>query len=974
MRLGRRYFSFAILACATMHATAAPTIHASFAWRPQQASHPAEPVPGSGNPAGADKSTPANKESAPATQPADKQAAKPGATDPSKQPATGAPAEKRAPTVKKTATAPTVRPLFFEGDFSSLFPNGKLTDEDRKKLFAVLLTDSGQYHPTTIINLGPNFALVSNSAPTGEAPATLIVAGPTPHVDPVRVKLVSNSVYQQVQLAGDFRAFADSGIASPGAADPARAVLLAADGQTTIGKVTKLQFSATEVMVDYTAPLTPPPSYIRFEKPGVPTPTITFDPVKPSAQKEVEMREIVVGDFCQQNVQGDCTSDLLRPDAAVDLSQTDEPRFTVNPDVMQPGHATLQGPNSEYRPVHLKSLGPDRADITFSAPPGFKPAKLFLQTNQSYSFLYTPAPEEQTANLNYQSDELSSVCNQKAPPMPPSDTYAVDPDKTVPDCANTPNWVFSLKALSGHHNPQFVALRDNILVVRLTFASGEEPPAIIIENLFTKVSVFARRATKPGGNTNLLNVDMSIMDQTTAQRNYGNRIAKRYLAVTLDIKNPTDTKVQFNKSALYFDVDYIESRERPNGVTDFFQAVGELSTLGLYQPSVYKPPFIAGRADNKPPREARFGLEQNVRQAPENFLSMLGSFDYTTSQTDEKLKALELVGSILTNIATGGVIADASGAFKAGTSIFSGTFLPGVRSIALNTSYINRLRSNLVAQTLQDTIQIPAKGSATTIVLLPRAGILAFTDIQVPVMIKRVLDVHLVEEVVTPVAQTASKKGACTVGNSKAQTRVALGEESSEAANADGGSTFSYAKGPLASVTFDKNGVVTKCGAARDATAQMDLAKTLVEAKQTLTDLGLAATTIELVDDSTVLVDILGVDKTYHFDAKGNIAAPYTFLFKAISTEGANAGETQQKIEDFLENKALNAAATAAIKSSNVDKGKPTVAKAGDSLKYPSPDVKNGKVTVSFKNNAAKPPVVVVDKITFQGDQPKKID
>jgi hypothetical protein len=491
----------------------------------------------------------------------------------------------------------------------------------------------------------------------------------------------------------------------------------------------------------------------------------------------------------------------------------------------------------------------------------------------------------------------------------------------------------------------------------------------------THKSTIARRTIKPGGDTTILNVSMSIMDQITAQRNYGNRIAKRYIAVTLDVYNPTSKKVQFNKSAMYFDVDYVESREQGPTPTGFFQALGEVSTLGLYQPSVYNPPFVAGASKkDKTPRVARFGLEQNVRQAPENYLSVLGSFDYTTTKTDDKLKAVELIGSVLSNIATGGLVADASGAFRAGTSVFASTFLPGVRAIALDTSFINRLRSNLVAQTLQETIQVPAKGSTTTIVLLPRTGILSFTDAQIPVMIKRVIDVHLVEEVVSEVIETPAKKNECANGNSKDQTRQALGEPSGVTTNSDGSSLFSYARGPVATVNFNKAGIVTSCSPPRTPTEQMDLDKTLLEAKQTLTDLGINATLIPLTDGSTVIVDILGVTKTYHFKANGDVTSPYTFLFKEITAEANKADETQTKLEAFLEDKATTLSATrrADIKA---QASKAAKAKAGASVTYGSPDIQNGSITVTFKSSGTgKSTTVVVDKITFQGDQPKNIN
>src|SRR6267143_5612755 len=64
----------------------------------------------------------------------------------------------------------------------------------------------------------------------------------------------------------------------------------------------------------------------------------------------------------------------------------------------------------------------------------------------------------------------------------------------------------------------------------------------------------------------------------------------------------------------------------------------------------------------------------------------------------------------------------------------------------------------LVAQTLQQIIEVQPQGSASTIVLLPRTGILAFSDAQIPVIIQRVIDVHLETEVVTEVTARAVEK------------------------------------------------------------------------------------------------------------------------------------------------------------------------------------------------------------------------
>jgi len=553
-----------------------------------------------------------------------------------------------------------------------------------------------------------------------------------------------------------------------------------------------------------------------------------------------------------------------------------------------------------------------------------------------------------TSILNFESEELGEVC-----------------DAT---CALAAADHLKLKSLSSGDDLSFVAMQGKLVMARVTAPLGQEPAAIAVSNKDTKKSAIARRTVKPGQNVNELQVDMTIMDQTTAQRNYGNRIAKRYIAITLDVRNPTAKKVQFNKSAMYFDVDYVESKERKPNLREYFrETVAVASTLGMYQPSVYKPPFVA----RNPPRVARFGLEQNVRHSPVNYLSALGSFDYTAEKTDEKLRALELIGSLLSNIATGAIVADRSGAFRAGTSVFSATFLPGFRALTLNTSAINRLRSNLVAQTLQETIQVPAEGASTTIALLPRTGILSFTDAEIPVMVKRVIDVHLVPEVVIPVTEMPVQKGACQPGYRKDQARQAFGEPTGLITNPDGSSTFVYAKGPVASADFDTKGVLANCKP-RTPTEQLNLATTLVEANEILSDLKLAPTKIDITDGSVVLVDIPGIQPTYHFDAKGNRAADYTFLFNDITAEKE---KPKDDFDTFMESKAasLSSARSSQIKVRAADAAKNF--KPGVATRYESPDIQWGWIDVVFKNTGTGKTVsLVVDQIIFHGDKPKAVN
>jgi len=167
------------------------------------------------------------------------------------------------------------------------------------------------------------------------------------------------------------------------------------------------------------------------------------------------------------------------------------------------------------------------------------------------------------------------------------------------------------------------------------------------------------------------------------------------------------------------DVDYIESKEADNG---FFYRLGTLSTFGLFRSNVYSPPFVKRSTDA---RRARFGLEQNIRHSPINYLAALGSYDCTTEKTDTELRAVELLGTLLTTISGGGIVAqNANTAFHDGSSIFAGVFLPGLRSLLLNMPTINRRRANLVGQTLQEIIDVPAGSPVSTVVLLPRMGML----------------------------------------------------------------------------------------------------------------------------------------------------------------------------------------------------------------------------------------------------------
>jgi hypothetical protein len=720
-----------------------------------------------------------------------------------------------------------------------------------------------------------------------------------------------------------------------------------------IGQATSSNLGADKMEIFYTQ--TDPKAVPAFVLVGTKTPgdhLYPFAPLKATSSdsSNVPFRQVIMGDFCLQDKPGSdgkCTTGLLTLDSSGNAANPPIPPVNQI-------KAYVQAADGTSKDATLNSIGATSAVVSFTASAGFKPAWLVLEgTNGGHTFAYTLAPPVQLSDLVYTSDHLENIC-----------TLGAD---NRPDCVNTvAGDLAPLKPIASDASATFVALQDHLLVAHIRAPMGLEPTAILVTNTKNSphTSIIARRTLKPGQNTNLLNVDMTIVDQTTADRNFGTRIAKRYLAVTLDVKNPTAKKLQFNKSAVYFDVDYIEAKEKPSSWHGFYQDLREVSTLGMYTPSPYNPPFV----ETDHARLFRFGLEQNVKQSPISYLSVLGSYDETTENTAQDFDTVQLLASIMTTIATGGIAGTSQ--FKDASSLLSGVFLPGLKGILLNDSRINRRRANLVAQTLQEVIEVPASGSASTIVLLPRTGILAFSGAQIPVMIQRVLDVHLQTEVVTEVTGTPVEKGACKVGYTKEQTRDALGEPAGLTTNADGSSIFTYPKGPVTSASFNAAGSLVSCQQ-RSVSDQLAQAGTLVEMTETLTKLGLTVNRIGLTDGTTVLTDIPGVQQTFHFDAKGNKATDYTLLFTQIKSK---IGEKKSDFDAFLEtqSQALSATRSTDIKSEAQAAEKSV--KTGASVQYKSPDVQNGLVVVTFKNSDSKVTTVsgtsLVDGITFQGDKP----
>jgi len=693
------------------------------------------------------------------------------------------------------------------------------------------------------------------------------------------------------------------------------------------------------------------PAYVLvgIERPG--NRVYPFTPKKPDASDSsiVTIRNVVMGDFCLSDKEGPgghCTTGLLT------LDEKGIPKETPNP-LLSQIKAFVQAADGTSLPAAVKSIGPDSVRIEFTAPSLFKPAWLVLETsNGAHTFAYAPAQPVRDIDLVYTSDDLGTICK------------LVD---NKPSCTTTA--MADLEPLkpvaSNNASATFVAAQGKLLFARVRAPMGLEPTAILVTNIARKTSVIVRRTIKPAQNTNLLQVDLTPVDQDTVQRNYGNRIAKRYLAYTLDVKNPTAKRLQFRKSAVYFDVDYIEAKG-PLWVRQFREVVKSGATMGMIAPNPYVLPFSPKRRKGESkPLEFRFNLEQNLKHSPLNYLSVLGTYDETTEKTQSDFDTVQLLASIVNTIATGGIAG--TGQFQVASSLLSGVFLPGLKGIVLNDSRINRHRTNLVTQTLQDVIEVPPGAPISTIVLLPRTGLLAFSDAEIPVMVKKVIDVHLVTEVVTEITASAVQKGACKVGYTKDQARDALGEPAGATTNSDASSIFTFTKGPVVSASFDAGGLLVSC-APRSNTDQLAQATTLVEMNTTLTNLSLTSKRINLTDDSVVLVDIPGVQQTYHFDNKGNKTTDYTFLFAKIKTFET---QTKDALDTFLQlpTTALSAARTGAIQATIKTINQKKTFSPNEILTYNSPDIQDGAISVTLDADGKK-----IAKIAFVGYSPTGVN
>ena len=691
--------------------------------------------------------------------------------------------------------------------------------------------------------------------------------------------------------------------------------------------------NASTVKVTYSAaPNAPQPTTVYL---GVTSANTPFPYLVAKSQDDLPIRRLVVsGDFCraQPSPGGSliCGSHLLEhpEDSSASLSG-----YIYGAD------------GSGYTPIIVHQLRSHSADIEYVADQSNHPSWIVFQSpasgSQVATFPYIQASPEVATDAVYISTELNCA--------------------TEPLCTETP----TIQSLSPDTAAKIdlLSVSGNIFFTRVTGRAGELPETITIQYA-NKKTFLARRVTLPNDDQALIAVRMNVMDQETVHRDFGADMAEHYVAVNLDVTNRTAKKLQFNKSAIWFDVDYSVVTGRNKRTPG--QTVSTL-TADLYPINPYLTTFStsgecpAKKQNGKPavfgPCKLRFGIEQNQRVSPINYSTVLNTFDTNVERRDRILTYVELLGSVLDTVATGGAVAQIHNtAFRDSSEIFTGNFLPGFRAITQDLAGTNRARANLVNDTFQEVVQMPANGHVSTIVVLPRDAIADVQGYEQTVVIERVLNVHIDPDVLNGVKDPPVPLNHVEVGYTKDQVRQSLGEPPNVSTAADGSAVYSYSTGPYTKVNFNKDGLVVSWDA-RTISDQISAAPTLEAVNVILKANALKATSLSLLNGNTVLTNISGLGKALQYDSSGKHIADYTLLYPAIK---ALIGKKRSDLETLIASKKLPSAATSYAPIS-------TPSATEVVLTYAMPDVKDGTIVVTFSAAPVKTPSATIKTIVFQG-------
>jgi hypothetical protein len=413
--------------------------------------------------------------------------------------------------------------------------------------------------------------------------------------------------------------------------------------------------------------------------------------------------------------------------------------------------------------------------------------------------------QERTATISYLAsndfipDTVTLLCAQKPPITVPFTVFRgvhtatigfTSQDITDEFCGGSckdltsDDVTISLQPFDSDAQAKLLRVTIGRVWVEVTALPEYAPTAVMVEvhqKDKPKAITFAKRLLGPTVDDHQPFVTYTVMDSEAEKANFGRRIAFNYLAINVQIHNPTDQKIQLNKARLWFDCDY---------------AAIPYKNLYSNDPTYLKVNGVA--------KKYLFGIDHTQRQFPHTLQQVVGTFDSQTGFEKTAFDGADLSGSIFAAL-TG--LFDST-QYSVAVNVFTGIFTPGMRKIIMNPDAMNQKRSSLLAQALDSFVQVPPKGASTTLVFVPRKGLLAWQDTngqdqQIPVVIDLVRDVHFEPEIVIGVPGSTDQ--VITAGMTEDQVKKVLGDPTAST-ESNGQATYTFSTGPYKEVDFKKDG------------------------------------------------------------------------------------------------------------------------------------------------------------------------
>jgi hypothetical protein len=516
-------------------------------------------------------------------------------------------------------------------------------------------------------------------------------------------------------------------------------------------------------------------------------------------------------------------------------------------------------------------------NITFDAPVTFQPYTLFFRCgSENFSFPYVVYEGDVTRTHIFIDPGLKQFC---------SSTCTLPPE-------------IQLQPAEQGAKAKAVWMTPSRIAVEVTGAITYVPQAIVAKS--TDKQVVARRSLGVVLDSRKTNVSFTVIDSETAKRNFFKRISNNYHVINLELHNPTNKKLQLNKSALWFDVDYAEG-------IDLFSNNPKLKSDG---------------------KRFLFGIDHTQRHTPHTFTQVLASFDAQTGKEKTIFDGIEVAGAIMTGLVT---TVDSEN-FSTAVRLLTGILIPGVRNAVMNPEEINRKRANMIAQGLQNIVQIPPRSSISTVVFLPRKGILALMDTSdsasttmVPVIITLIRDVHMDLEVVAEVTEELVAPGIVRSGYTMDQVLQALGGKFISQTDTSGRTSWSFPEGPVKRVVFGKDDTVSDF-------EPRPIAERLVAGTTKLADvkswLGESSSLRKATDGGFIWLAAPEVHRDLRFDDSGTLMAEYQEAYRKLKPY---EGRSREEFVPAITEAALSDDRKAAIEQK--------LQEAGNPIFLPSPDI-----------------------------------